>query len=91
MTRLVKGTTSMLAVALALAGAASAAEREPEAADALVVNNTGFLGAHPDLRWRREGMAAIQDGRQLALVGTGALNSREYRHDGPLTRELDRR
>ena len=60
---LVKGTTSMLAVALALAGAASAAEREPEAADALVVNNTGFLGAHPDLRWRREGMAAIQDGR----------------------------
>lgn len=56
---------SVIAVALALAisGPAMSQERTPRRADALVLNNTGFLGAHPDLRWRREGQATLEEGR----------------------------
>ena len=56
---------SLMAIALALAvsGPAISGERTPRRADALVLNNTGFLGAHPDLRWRREGQATLEKGR----------------------------
>ncbi|HEU4814300.1 MAG TPA: hypothetical protein VFS99_08745 [Xanthomonadaceae bacterium] len=41
--------------------------REAAPADApdarRVMNSAGFLLAHPDLRWRREGIAALGDGR----------------------------
>jgi hypothetical protein len=35
----------------------------PADADRRVTNTEGFLGLHPDLRWRRDGLAELQDGR----------------------------
>ena len=52
-----------LLLSVGLAGAAAAEGRKDQRADPLVLNNTGFLGAHPDLRWRREGVAALMDDR----------------------------
>ena len=60
-----KGLVVFALLAMAVPGLAPAAEPKswPGRADRLVLNNTGFLGAHPDLRWRKEGMAALEDDR----------------------------
>lgn len=59
-----------LALAAALAGvAAPAAARHPDAPpDPRVMSSHGFLGAHPDLRWRLAGQEAYEKGNaELAL------------------------
>lgn len=53
----------VVAVAVAMSGPVISGEHAPQRADALIVNNTGFLGAHPDLRWRREGQATLEQDR----------------------------
>ena len=57
-----------LAGMLTLVAAPSLAQADNEAplfepADEEVMSTGGFLNAHPDLRWRAEGMAALEDGR----------------------------
>lgn len=56
-------TLIAIALALAISGPAIAANPIPQRGDALILNNTGFLGAHPDLRWRREGQATLEKDR----------------------------
>lgn len=57
--------TAWLALFLSMPVVASCQSQPPTHAPdfALVVNDAGFLGAHPDLRWRKEGMMALNDGR----------------------------
>ncbi|HET8818428.1 MAG TPA: hypothetical protein VFM73_02690 [Xanthomonadaceae bacterium] len=52
---------AMLAIGFAFPGSAIAdPDNRP---DRIVLNNAGFLAAHPDLRWRRDGQVAFEDGR----------------------------
>ncbi|HET8818969.1 MAG TPA: hypothetical protein VFM73_05440 [Xanthomonadaceae bacterium] len=58
----------VLACLVALSAAPSlvqAAQDQPrfEPADQDVMSTAGFLAAHPDLRWRSEGMAALEEDR----------------------------
>lgn len=50
----------LVALALAFPGAAAADDRP----DRIVLNDAGFLASHPDLKWRREGQAALLDERR---------------------------
>ena len=53
----------LLAVPAAIvAGESQAPQRLPD--QSTVMNSGGFLGAHPDLHWRREGVIALADGRK---------------------------
>lgn len=54
----------------ALAQDASASQRPPPptAAQQQVMNTEMFLGAHPDLRWRREGLQSLEEGRDAEAL-----------------------
>ncbi|GAB3736951.1 hypothetical protein GCM10028862_21940 [Luteimonas pelagia] len=50
-------------LALALAAPALAQDDAPGGVDRqMIMNSEGFLAAHPDLRWRREGVMALERG-----------------------------
>jgi hypothetical protein len=54
----------VLGLALALAVPATAQDGEPGGVDRqAIMNSEGFLAAHPDLRWRREGVGALEQGQ----------------------------
>ena len=55
-------TAGTLAVALCV-GTAAASSRESSISQHDVVSSEGFLSAHPDLRWRLEGMEAYDQGQ----------------------------
>lgn len=68
MERLLPTPCRVLFAAFALSAAlapspASAADPGLAAADAIVINDPGFLSAHPDLRWRGEAQVALDEGR----------------------------
>jgi hypothetical protein len=52
-----------LGLCLALVAPAVAQDDPPGGVDRqMIMNSEGFLAAHPDLRWRREGVMALQEG-----------------------------
>ena len=55
-------TAGALAVGLCL-GSANASSRDSSVSEHIVVNTESFMSAHPDLRWRREGMEAYDKGQ----------------------------
>ncbi len=64
-----KLTALLVAFATAWSPALVAAPPELNIDQQQFVNSHGFLSAHPDLRWRREGLVAYEDGHYKAAAG----------------------